>query len=237
MHELIYPILQGYDSVMLRSDLTIVGTDQLFNEMMGRFFQEKFEQEPQVIITTKITPGLDGKCKQSKSLGNYVAIADSPRDKFGKIMSLPDNLIIQWMEVYTTILLDKIKEYKTKMSNKEINPRDVKLELAKAIVERYHGRKMAEREEKWFLETFSKREFPDNTPEIIIENQRITALELVSHCFPKKSKSETKRLIIYGALKVNGNKVDDPHQVINLDNGVNYVKIGKRNFFKIKLGV
>jgi len=156
MHELIYPILQGYDSVMLKSDLTIVGTDQLFNEMMGRFFQEKFGQEPQVIITTKITPGLDGKFKQSKSLGNYVAITDSPRDKFGKIMSLPDNLIIQWMEVYTTILLDKIEEYKIKMSSGEINPRDVKLELAKAIVERYHGREIAEKEKEWFLETFLK---------------------------------------------------------------------------------
>ena len=235
MHELIYPILQGYDSVMLKSDLTIVGTDQLFNEMMGRFFQEKFGQEPQVIITTKITPGLDGKFKQSKSLGNYVAITDSPRDKFGKIMSLPDNLIIQWMEVYTTILLDKIEEYKIKMSSGEINPRDVKLELAKAIVERYHGREIAEKEKEWFLETFSKREFPDDAPEIIIENRKVTALELVSYCFPQKSKSEIRRLIVQGALRINGNKIADPYQILDLKNEINYIKIGKRNFFKVKM--
>ena len=200
--------------------------------MMGQFFQEKFGQEPQVIITTKITPGLDGKFKQSKTLGNYVAITDSLRDKFGKIMSLPDNLIIQWMEVYTTIPLDKIEEYKVKLSNGEINPRDIKLELAKAIVERYHGKELAEKEKEWFLETFSKRQFPDDATEIIIKNRKVTALELVSYCFPKKSKSEIKRLIVQGALRINGNKIADPYQILDLNKITILLKLVKETFLK-----
>lgn len=234
MHELIYPILQGYDSVMLKSDLTIVGTDQLFNEIMGRFFQEKFGQEPQVIITTKITPGLDGKFKQSKSLGNYVAITDSPRDKFGKIMSLPDNLIIQWMEVYTTIPLDKIKEYEQKMNNGEINPRDVKLELAKAIVERYHGKEIAQKEKEWFIKTFSKKEFPNDTPVVTIPKGKYTLLEILKSIKPENSNSELRRLISQGGVKVNGKKITDFKHTVYYKEGERFnLKLGKKEFYRI----
>lgn len=107
MHELLYPILQGYDSYELDSDLTIVGTDQLFNEMMGRFYQERLGAKPQTVITTKITPGIDGREKQSKSLGNYIAVSDSPRDKFGKAMSLPDHLVAEFLHVYTLVPVDR----------------------------------------------------------------------------------------------------------------------------------
>src|SRR3989344_5937821 len=108
MHEMVYPILQGYDSYMLKSDLTIVGSDQLFNELMGRFYQERMGQAPQVVATTKITPGLDGVEKQSKSLGNYIALSDAPQEKFGKIMSMPDTLIGPYLVIYTEIPLEEI---------------------------------------------------------------------------------------------------------------------------------
>ncbi|RLG10085.1 tyrosine--tRNA ligase [Candidatus Pacearchaeota archaeon] len=232
MHEIIYPILQGYDSYMLKSDLTIVGSDQLFNEMMGRFFQEKFGQEPQVIITTKITPGLDGKHKQSKSLGNYVALADTPRDKFGKIMTLPDELIIQWMEVYTEIPMEKIKEIENKMKNGLLNPRDAKLELAYAIVERYHGKEVAEREKEWFIKTFSKKEIPTDVPSVEVEKGEYTLLEIVKKCEPNKSNSEIRRLILQGGVKIFDKKITNPKEIISVKDEI-ILKIGKKKFCKV----
>ena len=122
MHEMLYPIHQGYDSYMLKSDLTIVGSDQLFNELLGRFYQERFNQPPQVVVTTKITPGIDGKEKQSKSLGNYIAISDTDRDKYGKAMSLPDELICEYLTVYTDMPIDKINEFNSGIVNGRENP-------------------------------------------------------------------------------------------------------------------
>lgn len=122
MHEMLYPILQGYDSVMLKSDLTIVGTDQLFNELMGRFYQEKLGQTPQVVITTKITPGTDGVEKQSKSIGNYIALTDAPRDKYGKVMSIPDSLIIPYLEIYTLVPVEKVCDMEKRMESGALNP-------------------------------------------------------------------------------------------------------------------
>jgi tyrosyl-tRNA synthetase len=146
-NELIYPILQGYDSVMLKTDLTIIGSDQLYNEMMGRFFQGKFVQIPQVIITTKITPGIDGKEKQSKSLGNYIGLAHPPKEKFGRIMSMPDNLIIEYFKVYTEVPLEEIIKMEKNFSS---DPMKFKLLLAEEVVKRYHGEKIAEEELQLF---------------------------------------------------------------------------------------
>ncbi|MDW8303444.1 MAG: tyrosine--tRNA ligase [Acidobacteriota bacterium] len=234
MHEMIYPILQGYDSVILESDLTIVGTDQLFNEMIGCFFQEKFGQEPQVIITTKITPGLDGKEKQSKSLGNYVAIKDSPREKFGKIMNLPDELIIQWMEVYTTLPLKEIREYEKKMQQGEINPKDVKLILAESIVERYHKKEVALAEKQWFLETFSKGSFPTDALIVQIPGGSYSLVEFLKHIQPNKSNSELKSLIRQKAVEINGSKITDARCRINvISNETFYVRVGKKEFYRV----
>ncbi|HLL79507.1 MAG TPA: tyrosine--tRNA ligase, partial [Ktedonobacteraceae bacterium] len=157
MHEMIYPVLQGYDSFALQSDLTIIGSDQLFNELMGRFYQERLGQSPQVIITTKITPGIDGKAKQSKSLGNYIGLTHSPRDKFGRVMTLPDHLIISYLEVYTDVPLEQIAEAAKRVVDE---PMKCKLFLAHEIVRRYHGAESADREQEWFLQTFSARRTP-----------------------------------------------------------------------------
>ena len=233
-HELVYPILQGYDSVMLESDLTIVGSDQLFNENIGRFFQAKFNQDPQVIITSKITPGLDGKEKQSKSLGNYVAIADNSKDKFGKVMSLPDELITQWMEVYTDISLDKIKSYEKKLKNQSINPRNLKLELAEAIVEKYHNLEIAKQEKDWFINIFSKRDFPEDAPIIQIKKGEYTIIEILKKSLPTKSNSELRRLIQQGGFKLNNEKIIDPFVKTTVrSQEIYYIRVGKRNFFKL----
>ena len=136
MHELVYPILQGYDSVVLDSDLTIVGSDQLFNEMLGRFFQERFGQRQQVIITTKVTPGIDGGAKQSKSLDNYIGLGHSPRDKFGRTMKLPDSLILQYFRVYTEVPDAVLEEMDVLVKS---DPMEAKKRLAAEIVRRYHG--------------------------------------------------------------------------------------------------
>ncbi len=236
MHEMIYPLLQGYDSYMLESDLTIVGSDQLFNEMMGRFYQEKLGQRPQVIITTKITPGLDGKNKQSKSLNNYIAITDTPQDKFGKAMSLPDELILQWMEVYTDIPMSEIEKYKQQLEKPEVNPRDLKLILASEIVKRYHGEKIAEEAKNWFLNTFSAKKFPEDAPTVSLSPTKTTMVKFVKSLLPQMSNSEIKRLIKGGGLEIDGKKFGDPFTEIELKPGEELkVKVGKRKFFRVNV--
>lgn len=231
-HELIYPILQGYDSAVLQTDLTIIGSDQLYNEMMGRFFQEKFGQTSQVIITTKITPGISGKEKQSKSLDNYIGLAHSPRNKFGRTMSIPDNLIIEYFRVYTEVPLKKISQMEKDLLS---NPMKFKLLLAKEIVQRYHNEKVAEEELQWFKKTFSKRQISKDIPTISLGFDSGSAFEILRKCFSSKEKSgnEIRRLIEQGAVKVNGQTIKSHDEVVLLPiNGIKF-KVGKRNWFKI----
>lgn len=231
-HELVYPILQGYDSVMLQADLTIIGSDQLYNEMMGRFFQKRFGQVPQVIITTKITPGIDGKEKQSKSLGNYIGLAHSPREKFGRVMSIPDNLIVEYFKVYTEVPLEKIAQMEKDLPS---DPMRFKLLLAKEIVQRYHGEKVAEEELQWFKKTFSEQQIPEEAPIISLGRQSANVFEILRRCFTsqEKSNSEIKRLIRQGAVKLGNRTVENQEEVVLLPaDGIN-LKVGKRNWFKI----
>ncbi|NUR89360.1 MAG: tyrosine--tRNA ligase, partial [Nonomuraea sp.] len=167
LHELCYPVLQGYDSYAMESDVTIVGTDQLFNEMMGRHYQQRFGMKPQVIITSQITPGIDGRAKQSKSLGNYIALIDTPADKFGKSMSISDDLVTQYMRVYTDIPLDEIEQADTALRTGGRGARDAKVMLAKAVVSRYHGNEVAERLAEEFAATFSQGRPPADMEEIM----------------------------------------------------------------------
>lgn len=231
-HELVYPILQGYDSVMLKADLTIIGSDQLYNEMMGRFFQEKFGQTPQVIITTKITPGIDGKEKQSKSLGNYIGLAHSPREKFGRVMSMPDNLIIEYFKVYTEVPLEEIAQMERELSS---DPMRFKLLLAKEIVKRYHGERVAEEELEWFKKTFSERQIPEEAPVISLGRQSANAFEILRRCFTsqEKSNSEIKRLIKQGAVKVDSRTVESAEEEISLPADGIKLKVGKRTWFRV----
>lgn len=230
MHEIIYPILQGYDSVMVNSDLTIIGSDQLFNEMMGRFFQERFRQNAQVIITTKITPGIDGTGKQSKSLDNYIGLNHSPRDKFGRIMKLPDNLITDYLKIYTDVSLLDIEIIGKKYID---DPMVYKMFLAREIVKRYHGEEIARDEEEWFRSAFQQKEIPSNIPEEKIAAGAYQPLVLLTKLKFASSKTEAKRLIEQGGVEINGNVLDDWRGKIEIKRGV-IIKVGKRRFVKIK---
>ncbi len=233
MHEILYPILQGYDSVVLKSDLTIVGSDQLFNELIGRCYQEKFSQSPQIVITTKITPGTDGAEKQSKSLGNYIALADTSRDKFGKIMSIPDSLIVQYLEVYTEVSLEEIGEMKKSLKSGKVNPMELKKYLAEKLVERYHGSNTAKKEKEWFECTFSERNTPNDIPEVIVGSNK-NLLDILKICMPESSNSDIKRLVRNGAVSCNQNKIEDLNKEYNFHNG-DVVKVGKRKWFRMIL--
>lgn len=230
LHEMLYPVLQGYDSFMLNSDITIVGSDQLFNEMMGRFYQEKLGQEQQIIITTRITAGIDGKAKQSKSLNNYIAISDTAREMFGKVMSLPDHLIIDFFEVYTERKSTEIDNYKKEINSGK-NPMTFKKELGKAIIERYFDKETAFKEQEWFEEVFSKKSIPDD-----IKEHSVTAdmnmLEVISSTENSLSRSEIKRLITQGAISVNDVKIALEESTLPEDGSI--LRIGKRGLYKIK---
>lgn len=232
MHEMLYPLLQGYDSVMLKSDLTIVGTDQLFNELMGRFYQEKFSQSPQVVMTSKITPGTDGVEKQSKSLGNYIALEDTPRNKFGKVMSLPDTLIRCYLEVYTTLPMEEIEQLAAAIEKGE-NPMKAKKLLAKAIVTRYHGEETAIAEEQWFNQAFSKREAPEDIPLLEIQKDD-DLIKILQKCLPGESKGALNRLVQGGGVSLDGVKVQAGDASFQVKDG-DILKVGKKLWFKIKL--
>ncbi len=231
MHELVYPILQGYDSVVLDSDLTIVGSDQLFNEMMGRFFQEKFGQRQQTIITTKITPGIDGVAKQSKSLDNYIGLGHSPRDKFGRVMRLPDSLIPVFFEVYTEVPESKLKEF-AEMTKSD--PLEAKKQLAMEIVRRYHGDAVAKEEREWFDRAFSRREAPVDAPTITLAIKEVQALAVLLQFFGgQKSNSEVRRLFQQGGVTLNGRKIYDSMEMLIISDGDTF-HVGKRTWFRVK---
>lgn len=229
LHEMLYPILQGYDSVMLKSDLTIVGSDQLFNENMGRFFQEKFDQKPQVVLTSRITMGTDGKNKQSKSLGNYIAIDDTPKNKFGKIMSIPDDLIADYLEVYTKLSNDEIKKLKAQIPE---DPRGVKLRLAEEVVALYHGAEAGKSERQQFIDTFSKGNIPEEMPEIKVK-QPCKVIDMLQACALGFSNTQFRRLIDGGSIKLNGEPLKDLYGDLVLSDQDNVLKVGKRNWFRV----
>ncbi|HYD17194.1 MAG TPA: tyrosine--tRNA ligase [Patescibacteria group bacterium] len=231
MHEMIYPVLQGYDSVAIEADMTIIGSDQLFNEMMGRTLQEKFGQKPQTIVTTQITPGIDGKAKQSKSLGNYIGLAHSPRDKFGRTMSIPDNLIEDYFRIYTDLPATELAEIKPLIKTK---PRDAKIRLANAIVARYHGDQVAAWETEWFENTVSKGNMPADIPTLAVMEAEMTALELVALTRLGKSKSDTRRLIEQGGAELNGDRLRASDEKLYLSTG-DILKVGKRSWYRIEV--
>ena len=229
MHELVYPILQGYDSVALNSDLTIIGSDQLFNEMVGRTYQEKFSQAAQTIITTRITPGTDGKHKQSKSLNNYIGLGHSPREKFGRIMSIPDELIIQYFEVYTDVPLKEVARLRNLMAE---DPFGCKLLLAERIVARYHGDDTASEEREWFIKTFSQRQAPADAPVVKVTSANLTAFSLLRQCLDESiSNRELRRLFHQGGIRVDEQVIKDVDQVLTLPAAV---KVGKRKWFRVE---
>ncbi|TDO46322.1 tyrosyl-tRNA synthetase [Kribbella sp. VKM Ac-2527] len=233
LHELIYPVLQGYDSFAIGSDLTIVGSDQLFNEQLGRHFQQRLGADPQVVITTMITPGIDGGPKQSKSLNNYIALTDTPRDKFGKVMSLPDSLVETYARVYTELPLDTVAGLGSSAAHGGPAARDAKLRLAAAVVTRYHGAGTAKAELDAFTRIFSERNEPADMPEVLLDSPTANVLDLLQAARPADSKSDLRRLIRQGAVSIDGTKVTDAEQTVRVDGGV-VLRSGRRTWHRIK---
>jgi tyrosyl-tRNA synthetase len=232
LHELTYPVLQGYDSFAMDSDLTIVGSDQLFNEMMGRHYQQRLGTEPQVLITTRITPGLDGGLKQSKSIGNYVALLDSPREKFGKLMSLPDNLVEVWAAAYTDLSDADVDVLAAEINKTGSGARDAKLALAQEVVRRYHGADIATRSRDEFIALFSQRQTPEDMPTLVSTGQSMMPLDLGRLVRPDLSNNALRRLLAQKAIRIDGVVIRDEHAPIDMAHNV-VLRIGPRSWWRI----
>ncbi|WP_121664845.1 tyrosine--tRNA ligase [Metabacillus litoralis] len=234
LHEFFYPLMQGYDSVMLECDIELGGTDQHFNILMGRHFQEKYGKEKQVALLIPLLEGLDGVEKMSKSKKNYIGIDESPQEMYGKAMSIPDELMSKYFELVTDFTPDKVKTIKGDLKSDILHPRDAKMLLAKTIVRMYHGKAEAEKAEEHFVTVFQKGTMPDEIPVVTWKGQdELSILDLVVKLELLSSKSEVRRMINNNGIKLNGEKVEDPQMEVLITDEL-VVQVGKRKFIKIK---
>ncbi|NPA40164.1 MAG: tyrosine--tRNA ligase [Thermodesulfobacteria bacterium] len=231
IHELIYPLFQAYDSVALEADVELGGTDQLFNLLIGRHIQKEYGQEPQVIITLPILEGLDGVQKMSKSLGNYVGIMEPPFEMYGKIMSIPDELMWKYYILLTDIPASEIEEMKQGVEKGSFHPKEAKKRLARYIVEQFHSKEDAIKAEEEFERVFSKREAPREVPEFEVTAGKLWLPGFLRDNKIVKSGSEAKRLISQGAIDINSEKVKE--EELELAPGEYILRIGKKKFIKL----
>jgi len=228
IHEFIYPLLQGYDSVFLKADVELGGTDQKFNLLVGRDLQRAFGQEPQVCITLPLLVGLDGVRKMSKSYQNYVAIQEEPESMFGKIMSISDDLMWDYYTLLTDYTEEEIEDFK-----KNLHPMEAKKKLAHFIVERFHGKEQADKALEFFVKTFSQREFPEEAPIIEVPyGLKKRAYELLFELGIESSKNSARRVVEGGGLRINGTKVEDPNQEIEIKEELR-LQVGKKRFYRV----
>jgi len=232
MHEFLYPLAQAMDSVEIKSDVELGGTDQKFNLLVGRDIQKEHNQDPQSIITLPLLEGTDGIEKMSKSYDNYIALDDSAEDMYGKIMSINDSMIEKYYKLAIFAEKKKVLEVKSLLKDDSINPRDIKKDLAKALVEKYYDENAAEKAEKSFEKVFVKRDNPDDMPEAVLSSKK-SLIDLLLGENLISSKGEGKRLIAQKAIKISGEICDDPNKLLSSkDNGA-IIKVGKRRFLKI----
>jgi tyrosyl-tRNA synthetase len=227
LHELLYPLMQGWDSVVVRADLELGGTDQRFNLLVGRDLQREEGQEPQAILVNPLVPGTDGVKKMSKSTGNYIGITEPPDQQFGKAMSVPDALMPQWFASFTEVPEDRVASLLAG------HPREAKEELAKAIVARYHGAEAADAAAAAFRRVFTERAAPDAMDEVAVPPGPLTTLALVALCVTGKSNGELRRLIEQGAVSIDGAKHADAKANVDPPNGA-VVKVGKLRFVRLR---
>ncbi len=231
LHEFFYPLMQGFDSVEIKADIEMGGTDQRFNVLMGRMLQKEFGQEPQSIIIMPLLEGLDGENKMSKSLGNYIGIDEDAAIMFEKAMTIPDNLIIKYFELVTDIHPDVVEKIKKDLEEDEVNPRDVKIYLAKEIVELYHGREEATVAEERFRKVFQKGEIPEDIKTVEVNSGDFNLADIVLENKLVPSKKEFRRLIDQGGVKVNGERINNIDEVLLVPELI--IQIGKKKFIKI----
>lgn len=234
MHEILYPLAQAMDSVAIKSDVELGGTDQKFNLLVGRDIQREFGVTPQVILTMPLLVGTDGVEKMSKSYDNYIGINESPKEIYGKTLSIPDNMIYTYFELATNITNEELLSVKADLSNTEINPRNIKRSLARKLVEMYHSLQASVDAETEFDNIFVKKGLPDEIPELVLEKEltEIDILDLIVKVNFAPSKGEARRLVTQGGVTIDGNKISDPKEIIKLENDM-VLKVGKRNFIKL----
>lgn len=235
VHELLYPLAQAMDSVAIKADIELGGTDQKFNLLVGRDIQREYNLEPQVILTMPLLVGTDGVEKMSKSLGNYIAITDTADEMYGKTLSIPDTLIYNYFVLATDVTDHELKNIKEQLESKSVNPRDLKRKLAKHIVTLYHDHDAALQAEENFDRVFVRKETPEEIEEIVVPNSgsQLTAFQLLVKIGAAKSNGEARRLITQGGVLIDGSKVLDPNVQVNLSTPF-ILKVGKRKFYRIR---
>ena len=231
IHEFLYPLIQGYDSVALESDVELVGTDQKFNLLMGRELQKQAKMEQQVILTMPILEGLDGVQKMSKSLDNYIGIDDKPDDMFGKIMSISDELMLRYLELLSFETLETIASWKAEVENGE-NPRNIKFRLAEEIITRFHSSDDAKQAQQNFINRFAKNKVPDEMPEFNFDSG-IKIANLLKDAGLVNSTSDAYRMIKEGAAKIEGEKITDRN--LEPESGTAIYQVGKRKFARVTI--
>ncbi|HEX7586592.1 MAG TPA: tyrosine--tRNA ligase [Patescibacteria group bacterium] len=233
LREILYPLMQGYDSVMVKADLELGGTDQRFNLLAGREMQKHYGQDSQDILMVNLIEGTDGR-KMSSSWDNTINILDDPNKMFGKVMSIPDELIIKYFIHCTRTLLKSVKKMEKDMAGGKFNPRDAKLELATEIVKIYHGEEKSKEAQKYFVDTFSKKGTPESVPEFMVEAENIKLTEFLVKSGQAKSLGDARRKIEQGGVEVDGKKIQDWQIVLNNKYNEKVFKIGKFGFVKPK---
>jgi tyrosyl-tRNA synthetase len=236
VHEFLYPLIQGYDSVALRADIELGGTDQKFNLLVGRQLQESYGQEPQVVITLPLLEGLDGVQKMSKSLGNYIGITEPPDDMFGKIMSLSDQLMWRYFELLSAREMSVIEAWRASVQE-GANPRDIKFELAAEMVTRFHSAEAARVAQERFIARFQQGVIPEDLIEITVaadDSGGLSIARLLKDAGLVKSTSEALRLIGQGGVRIDGDRVEDPHLMCPVGAGHIY-QVGKRRVAKVRV--
>jgi len=235
IHEFLYPLVQGYDSVVMEADVELGGTDQKFNLLVGRELQKQYGQTPQVVLTTPLLEGLDSVQKMSKSLNNYIGINEAPNEMFGKLMSVSDDLMWRYFELLSFRLIDEIEHFKKEVDEGK-NPRDIKFLLASEIVARFHSETLAEQAQAEFIARFQKGEIPDEMPEITLGSKAggLSIGTLLKDSGLTSSTSEAFRMIAQGAVKIDGDRVDDRKYLVEVG-GTYVVQVGKRKFARVTL--
>ena len=233
IHEFLYPLIQGYDSVAMEADVELGGTDQLFNVLMGRDLQRSRGKEPQVVLTLPLLEGLDGVNKMSKSLGNYIGITEPPNDIYGKTLSISDELMFRYYELLSDLTSAEIEDLQTKMNSGELHPKDIKKQLAREITAKFHSEEAATAAERNFEEVFQKKGLPDEIPEKIVSSEEPVWLpQLLVDAQLVKSSSEGRRMIKQNAVSLDGEKIADMNFAVE-PRGEILLKVGKRRFCKI----
>jgi tyrosyl-tRNA synthetase len=235
LHELLYPLVQGYDSVALQADVELGGTDQKFNLLMGRNLQREFAQEPQVILTTPLLEGLDGVNKMSKSLNNYIGIDEPPNEMFGKVMSISDDLMWKYYELLTDVSQSELSELRTKCESGAENPRNAKVDLAKMIIRDFHSPDEATAAEDEFNRRFVQKEIPDQIEEKKVGPGPFKLADLLAETGLASSRGEARRLIEQGGVKVNGDKASAANADISIGSDGVLLQVGKRKFLKVSV--